>query len=259
MKIEQARVLNHTECPGEYALLSLEAPAIAASAKPGQFMHLRIPRLADAVLRRPFSIYKVDGKVITIFYKCVGKGTRTLKSVRPDEEISVMGPLGNGFPIDLKGSFPVLIAGGYGVAPLSFLAARMPVKGIVFIGGTSSEHVLCIEDFKSLGWDIRIATEDGSAGDKGVVTDILDSWLEKLEDGVTPEFFACGPDGMLKATGERAIKNDCKAWLSLEKHMGCGVGACLACVHKIKKNDGSEAWGRVCKDGPVFEAREIVW
>jgi dihydroorotate dehydrogenase electron transfer subunit len=113
--------------------------------------------------------------------------------------------------------------------------------------------------FLELGWEVQIATEDGSMGIKGFVTAALDDWLANRDDNIIPEFFVCGPDGLLKAIGDRAIAGDWQGWLSLDKHMGCGVGACLACVQKIKNGDGAEVWKRVCKDGPVFESREIVW
>lgn len=277
IKIEQARVVSHTELCGDYRLLVLKSPSIASRSRPGQFVHLLVPGLEDAVLRRPFSIYRAKGKSLSILYKQVGRGTAAMARIGKGAELSLMGPLGNGFPINRKGSFPVLVAGGYGVAPLLFLAERMKTKGIVFVGGATAEDVLCTNEFKKIGWQVRIATVDGSLGKKGLVTDILDAWLKRhslegtatavprqrgsaaLHEIVTPEFYACGPDGMLKAVGERAIRNGWTARLSLDKHMACGVGACLTCVHKIRTDDGREVWARVCKEGPVFEARQIVW
>ena len=103
---------------------------------------------------------------------------------------------------------------------------------------------------------MRLATDDGSLGMRGLVTTPLDAWLSDAAQ--EPEFFACGPNGMLKAVGERAIAGNWKGWLSLDRHMGCGVGACLACVQKIRR-DGAETLARVCKEGPIFESREVVW
>ena len=131
--------------------------------------------------------------------------------------------------------------------------------GFVFIGGATAEDILCADELESLDWEVRIATEDGSLGEKGLVTTILDGWLADRDEEIGPEFFACGPDGMLKAVGDRAIGTGCRGWLSLDKHMGCGVGACLACVQRVRAEDGTETWKRVCRDGPIFEAREIVW
>lgn len=257
--IIHARVLDHEESSGDYKVLVLEASFIASAAKPGQFVHLRVPRLDDAVLRRPFSVFRADEKKLSILYRCVGRGTCAMSVITPGEEVSLIGPLGRGFPMDHTDTIPVLVAGGYGVAPIHFLASRLKVKGTIFIGGSTVHNVLCVEDFSALGWDVRVTTEDGSLGGKGLVTDALDSWLGERKASPAPEFYACGPDGMLKAVGDRAIAEGWKAWLSLDKHMGCGVGACLACVQKVRLNDGTETWARVCREGPVFESREIVW
>ncbi len=258
MNIENASILKQEKVTGDYNVLVLDVPGVSAHAQPGQFVHILVPRLENHVLRRPFSLYGVEDRTISILYKRVGKGTAALNLLQPGEEMSVMGPLGNGFPMECD-CHPVLVAGGYGVAPLCFLAEKLGKKGDLFVGGRSEADILCIEDFEKLGWNVHIATEDGSVGQKGLVTEILDAWLNERADEDKPVFYACGPDGMLKALGNLAESKGATAWLSLDKHMGCGAGACLACVHKLRKKDGSEEWGRVCKDGPVFECREIVW
>jgi dihydroorotate dehydrogenase electron transfer subunit len=258
MRIEQARVVNHVPYSGEYRLLELNCAGIAAAVQPGQFVHLHIPRLDSAVLRRPFSVFKAGAGTITILYKRVGRGTEAMTRLAPEDALDLIGPLGNGFPLEPRG-MPVLVAGGYGVAPLFFLAERLHVKGTLLVGAAKAADVLCAAEFRQLGWDVQIATDDGSLGTKGFITTALDAWLAQRRQSDVPEFFACGPDGMLKAVGEKAIANGCRAWLSLDKHMGCGVGACLACVQKIRKNDGSAVWARVCREGPVFEARQVVW
>ena len=173
--------------------------------------------------------------------------------------VIIVGPLGNGFPTTLGTNLsPVLIGGGYGVAPLYFLARRLSRCGILFVGGAKAVDILLAQDFRDIGWDVRIATDDGSLGDKGLVTVPLDAWLKAGAEKIHPEFYACGPNGMLKAVGERAIKGNSQAWLSLDRHMGCGVGACLACVQKVRLS-GQETLARVCKDGPIFESREVIW
>ncbi|MDD4871341.1 MAG: dihydroorotate dehydrogenase electron transfer subunit [Kiritimatiellae bacterium] len=258
MRIYKARVLANKHVSGDYRVLEFDVPGLGNIVRPGQFIHLRVPRLDGAVLRRPFSVYKSDRRKLSILYKSVGKGTHAMKSIIKGDVINLMGPLGNGFPVINSGMIPVLVAGGYGVAPLAFLASRTKTKGMVFIGGSTASDILCVKDFKSLGWGVRIATEDGSVGRKGLVTKVLDEWLVKMEPGQTFELFACGPDGMLKAVGERATCLNVKAWLSLDKHMGCGVGACLACVQAIRRH-GIVSLMRVCREGPVFDASEIVW
>ncbi len=259
MKVEDANVLEHCDFGGGYNLLVFDVPSVASQVVPGQFVHLLVPRLDGSVLRRPFSIFKADDTSLSVLYKQVGRGTRAMASITKGELVNIIGPLGNGFPEADSSCFPVLVAGGYGVAPLYLLASRTPAKGILFVGGRSAIDILCVDMFETLGWKVRITTEDGSLGEKGLVTEALDSWLESGGSEQNPELFACGPDGLLKAVGDRAICTDCRGWLSLDKHMGCGVGACLACVQKILQADGNVVWKRVCKDGPIFEAREIVW
>jgi dihydroorotate dehydrogenase electron transfer subunit len=232
---------------------------VASQVTPGQFIHLRVPRLDGAVLRRPFSVFKADATSLSVLYKQVGRGTQAMAAITKGEAVNIIGPLGNGFPDPDGDCFPVLVAGGYGVAPLYLLASRMRTTGILFVGGRSAVDILCVDLFEAMGWDVRITTEDASLGEKGLVTQALDAWLESGGTEKCPEFFACGPDGLLKAVGDRAIAVDRPGWLSLDKHMGCGVGACLACVQRILKTDGTIVWKRVCKDGPIFEAREIVW
>jgi len=260
MKIEEVTIAEHAEFAGGYRLLVFEAPAIAGAVGPGQFVHLRVPRFEIGVLRRPFSVFRAEEGRLSVLYKAVGGGTRAMTRLRVGERLSLMGPLGNGFPRPATGGRPVLVAGGYGVAPLSFLARTWPDGGLVFIGGATRTDILCEKDFDPQLWDVRVATDDGSQGVKGLVTVALDAWVASRAAGdPQPEIFACGPEGMLKAVGERAVAQGWKAWLSLDKRMGCAVGACLACVQRVREQDGTERWTRVCKEGPVFEAREIVW
>jgi dihydroorotate dehydrogenase electron transfer subunit len=259
MSIAAATVLDHSDFGGGYRLLKLEVPAIASAVVPGQFIHLRVPHLDGRILRRPFSIFMADNTCLSVLYKQVGRGTFAMGTITPGDELSIIGPLGNGFPMPAPESIPLLVAGGYGVAPLYLLASRLERKGVLFVGGRSQADILAVDLFRKLGWQVEVATEDGSLGTKGFVTTPLDSWLAANMPGKTPEFFVCGPDGLLRAIGERASKGGWQGWLSLDKHMGCGVGACLACVQKIRLPDGSEVLKRVCKDGPVFEAQEIVW
>lgn len=243
---------------GDYRLLELKAAAIARKARPGQFVHMRVDGLDHTSLRRPFSIYRAEGDVLSVVYKTVGRGTSLLAQLTVGDSVGLIGPLGNGFPCDPGGRVPVLVAGGYGVAPLSFLARRLGTKGVLLVGGRTAADVLCTEDFLTLGWDVQVATQDGSCGECGLVTVLLDRWLATHAPGQA-ELYACGPDGLLRAVTERSRSAGCRAWLSLDKHMVCGVGACLACVQHLRRADGSIWIGRVCHDGPVFEASEIVW
>jgi len=263
MLIENTIILSHRLIKGGYRLLTLKSKKIAPMVQPGQFVHLRVPPSTDTVLRRPFSVFRAQADRLAILYKTVGKGTQAMEALRTGDKVNLVGPLGNGFPSVRKHRLPLLVAGGYGMAALYLVAQRTRVKGFVFVGGKSADDILCANDFRKLGWNVRVATEDGSAGQKGLVTHILDTWLKKNLRARTPEFFVCGPNGLLKAICERVEQSGWDAWISMDRHMGCGLGACLACVQKVRKPDASGRetwiWARVCKDGPVFACRDIMW
>lgn len=257
MLLEKVTIQYNDPVQSGYVLMALYVPDMTGVVRPGQFVHLRIPNRPDLVLRRPFSIYRADENgVLSILYKKVGEGTRGMATLKAGTTMDVMGPLGNGYPDAAVHKTPVLVAGGYGVAALYLVAKRSPKKGILIAGGRTADDMLCLDEFASLGWDVRVTTDDGSMGTKGFVTQVLDGVLQEYGDKA--ELFACGPEGMLKAVSERGMQWGATAWISLDHHMACGVGACLACVQKINY-DGQEKLARVCKDGPVFECRTIVW
>jgi dihydroorotate dehydrogenase electron transfer subunit len=256
--VEQtAPIVSHERDTDLYFRLVVRAPQIAPRVQPGQFAHLRVRPMRDALLRRPFSIYQVAGDTFSILYKVVGKGTEVLSRMRPGEELSVIGPLGHGFTVPpAGGETPLLVAGGYGMAALYLLAQRSPQKGIVFVGGRRRVDILCENEFRALGWEVRVTTEDGSHGEQGLVTQPLRLELQRG----TPhrKVFACGPTPMLQAVGQMAEEFQVPAELSMDEHMCCGVGVCLACVIPIKAGDGWE-YQRTCTEGPVFDARQIAW
>jgi dihydroorotate dehydrogenase electron transfer subunit len=257
MQMEKGLVLEHVDIGSGYRRLTLSAPSVCPRVKPGQFIHLRVPGLEESLLRRPFSIYRAEDGALSILYKQVGRGTRELALLPVGGSADFIGPLGNGFPLPAPDhATPVLVAGGYGVAPLYLLARHLGRKGVVFVGGRSADDLLCLDDFKCIGWQVETTTEDGSSGSRGRVTDALDRWLPEAGPVI---LYACGPDGMLKALDERLLRLGLPGWLSLDKHMGCGVGACLACVQRVHTDDGCSCWKRVCCDGPVFAAGEIDW
>lgn len=240
-----------------YFRLALRAPQIAARVQPGQFAHVRVLPLQTALLRRPFSIYQVAGDDLILLYKAVGQGTEVLARMRPGEHLSVIGPLGHGFTVPQPGGVtPLLVAGGYGMAAMYLLAQRSPQKGLVFVGGRRHVDILCEEEFRALGWEIRVATEDGSQGEKGLVTAPLLAELRRRTAG--RKLFACGPTPMLRAVGKLAEQFNLPAELSMDEPMCCGVGVCLTCVIPIQAGDGWE-YQRTCTEGPVFDARQILW
>jgi dihydroorotate dehydrogenase electron transfer subunit len=254
---QSVQILSNERDAESYYRLVLRAPDIAPLIQPGQFAHLRIPALKDALLRRPFSIFQATSDTFSILYKTVGKGTAILSQMRAGEELSAIAPLGHGFTVPAANAeVPLLVAGGYGMAAMFLLAQRSPQTGIVFVGGRRRVDILCEKEFAAIGWEVRVATEDGSHGEKGLVTRPLGAELQKKLPG--RKLFACGPTPMLKAVGQLAADYAVPAELSMDEHMCCGVGTCLTCVIPIKAGDGWE-YQRTCTEGPVFDAKAIVW
>jgi dihydroorotate dehydrogenase electron transfer subunit len=254
---QMVQIVSNERDSDLYFRLVVRAPQIAPLVQPGQFAHVRILPLKHALLRRPFSIYQVSGDTLSILYKTIGQGTEVLSRMKRGEELSMIGPLGHGFTVPRAGrEVPLLVAGGYGMAALYLLAQRSPQKGIVFVGGRRRVDILCEEEFRALGWDVRVTTEDGSHGEKGLVTQAL---LAVLKVGAPArKLFACGPTPMLKAVGQIAKDFGLPAELSLDEHMGCGIGVCLTCVVPIKAGDGWE-YQRTCTEGPVFDSLQVAW
>jgi dihydroorotate dehydrogenase electron transfer subunit len=261
---EETKIISHKPTGPGYHILTLEAPKLAEVLEPGQFVHVKIPSLEESALRRPFSVFDAEDGIVTILYKQVGRGTEALVKTQPGDKLNVMGPLGHGFPVKCEG-VPLLVGGGFGVAPLYFLAKHLVKSGckktpILFAGGRTQDDLLALDRFEALGVKMMLATNDGSVGDKGFVTEPLDRVLNELNaSGKAYELFTCGPDGLLKAVSDRAVANNKPGWISMDRHMICGVGACFACIQAIKRPDGSIYNARCCVNGPVFKAMEIVW
>ena len=259
---QTVQIVSNERDTDSYFRLVLCAPQIVPLIQPGQFAHVRVLPLKDALLRRPFSIFQVSGDTFSILYKTIGKGTTVLSRMQAGEELSVIAPLGHGFTVPKRGGeTPLLVAGGYGMAAVYLLAQRSPQKGIVFVGGRRRVDILCEKEFQTLGWDVRVTTEDGSHGKKGLVTQPL---LAELKRATTKRMvphrkvFACGPTGMLKAVGKIADEFKVPAELSMDEHMCCGVGVCLTCVIPVKIDDVWE-YQRTCTEGPVFDSRQVEW
>ena len=254
------QIVSNERDTDSYFRLVVRAPRIAPLIQPGQFAHVRVLPMKDALLRRPFSIFQVEGDTFSILYKSVGKGTDVLARMGPGGELSVIAPLGHGFTVPKRGGeTPLLVAGGYGMAAMYLLAQRSPQKGIVFVGGRRRVDILCEKEFQALGWDVRVTTEDGSHGKKGLVTKPLQAELKR--SAARRKLFACGPTGMLKAVGKIAEESKVPAELSMDEHMCCGVGVCLTCVIPVKTGPALRDWEyqRTCTEGPVFDARQIAW
>lgn len=256
---EKCEILVHDELAAGYRLLVVKAPEMAPQLVPGQFVHVKVPALEKSALRRPFSVFNAEDGKVYILYKTVGRGTAALNAAKVGETLEIIGPLGHGFPVKCDGA-ALLVGGGYGVAPLYFLAKRLIASGwkgriAVFVGGRTKTDLLAVEEFRSLGVELYLATNDGSEGVKGLVTDPLDDEIIKIrETGGKFELFACGPDPMLKAVALRATGTKSKGWISMDRHMICGVGACYACIQKTVRGNS-----RCCIEGPVFAAEDLVW
>ncbi len=248
----KAKVLSNKNVENNYWHMCLDAKRISSLCLPGQFISIKLGDNSQPLLRRPFSIHNVCANSIEILYEVLGEGTRILSGQNKGDILDIIGPLGNGFQLEKQQS--IIVAGGMGVAPLVFLARKLKVGPLVIIGARTKEGILCEKEFKNLGCDVKITTDDGSSGFKGRVTDLLRDILRKTRNGKHVMVYSCGPKPMLKEVAQVCFNNKISAQLSLEAHMACGIGACLGCV--VKTSDGFK---RVCKDGPVFTAQEIIW
>lgn len=263
MKIQaEAEILRNRRLHGDYFQIDFQAPAIAAESRPGQFVHVRVPLLEHRVLRRPFSIYNAepDRGVVSVIYKLVGEGTEALSRRPAGMMADLLGPLGKGFSVPAGTERqPVIVAGGYGCAATYLLARLSPRRPVCLFGARTAADLLLVDEFKALGCDVRIATDDGSVGRKGFVTELLKEFLDAPQP-VPPAVYACGPNPMLKAVTALVLDREMDAEVSLDHAMCCGVGACFACVVK-RRAENPDGWEyvRTCTDGPVFHASETVW
>jgi len=254
----KAKIISNRQVGRYYFKLTLEAAGFFAKSSPGQFVMVKPRTGAEPLLRRPLGVHGLRGKNIELLYEVVGPATTILSQKKSGEFIDVIGPLGNGFCYEgrrAKGEGrSILVAGGMGVAPLFFLAEKIKkLKPIILIGAKTKSLILCEKEFKHLGCDVKIATDDGSAGVKGKVTGLLNTILA-IGDWRLATIYACGPRPMLEAVNHISQKYKIPAQVSLEEHMSCGFGACLGCA--VNTIDG---YKQVCKDGPVFDAQEIIW
>jgi dihydroorotate dehydrogenase electron transfer subunit len=283
----KARILYNKRTRKDYYEIALSAPQIAKSALPGQFVNIKVTDGLEPLLRRPLSIHRVsyksqiprqrskEKKYIVILYEAVGKGTEILSQKKAGEYLDVIGPLGKGFDFQTPCPKPrtlILVSGGMGSAPLVFLAEKLAYRkdkrelrlsAKVLIGAKTKDDILCEKEFKELGCEIKIATDDGSRGFKGKVTELLKSILPLTISNKPLVIYACGPSPMLKEISSISKGQGIPAQVSLEAHMACGIGACMGCVVKVtglrSQVTGQFEYKRVCKEGPVFEANEIVW
>lgn len=226
----------------------------SVSAKPGQFVQVSVSSTHDPLLRRPLSVHDDGPDGLTLLYRTIGRGTRMLAEKKPGDYLDILGPLGNGFPIPAEKT-AVLVAGGIGAAPLCYLAKKLIEAGkqVIFLFGAQNAAQLYLP--KTLTPFLKVletATDDGSAGHHGLVTELMKQYLENDPMPV----YSCGPEGMLRAVVKTAASYNAQAYVSLEARMACGVGACLGCVVELSQKSG-KTYQRVCVDGPVFSGEEV--
>ena len=232
----------------------LLCPGMAATAQPGQFLHILC---GDKPLRRPISICEINksGEALRIVFEVRGEGTKWMGEQPEGRSLDVLGPLGRGFDVSgaRGGGHAMFVGGGIGVPPLLEAAKAYGKNAGIFLGFKSRETAILIDDFKRFAGEVIIATDDGSMGSRGFITDAVSRNI-----GQYKTVYACGPLPMLAKTARIAGQNGVPCFVSMEERMGCGVGACLVCACKTK-GAGGETYSHVCKDGPVFNAEEVVW
>lgn len=235
--------------------ISVNAPEIAKKAMPGQFLEIKVSETTEPFLRRPISIYNVDGENVEFIFQVRGKGTLLLSKKNEGDMLDILGPLGKGvFSLDGVSNVAI-IGGGIGTYPLYYLAKSLKGKANVttYLGFRNKGLVTLENEFENVSDTLVLSTDDGSYKNKGYSTDFLKKdCLENKPDMI----YACGPAGMLKTVSLFAKENKIPCEISLEERMGCGIGACLGCATKIIEN-GEIRFGHVCKDGPVFNVNNV--
>ncbi|MYF57264.1 dihydroorotate dehydrogenase electron transfer subunit [Candidatus Poribacteria bacterium] len=254
-------ILSNVKVAEDHYLLRCKCPEIAQNALPGQFVHVLISSGPGMLLRRPFTIYTVEDDEITMLYQIIGQGTQQLSEMSRGATIQVLGPLGNTFDIENTVDPAIIVGGGAGIASLMLLAVTLrerSIPTIALVGSQNRRRLLSVDDLRAISVPVHIATDDGSVGHHGFVTDILTGLLTK-QDLHHPIIYACGPHGMLAAVAKISTEHKMPTQVAMENRMGCAMGVCLGCVCPVRINENLIDYQRVCTEGPVFNATEIAW
>ncbi|HJZ75528.1 MAG TPA: dihydroorotate dehydrogenase electron transfer subunit [Vicinamibacterales bacterium] len=262
-----ARVIANRRLSDDYNVLTLEAPPIAESARPGQFVMLKPGAGFDPLLRRPFSIFEIvrdTGRpiAITILSKRIGPSTRLIYDAGPGDRVDCLGPLGRPFALVQAPAEAWMIAGGVGLAAFAMLTEALRARAVtttLFYGARRAAELFYLDVFGALGVELVLTTEDGSAGERGRVVAPLDRRLAALGAASPVMLYACGPEAMLAATARTAIAHGRPCQVSVERIMGCGLGGCYSCVVPMRGDTGEKHNVRSCIAGPVLQADHVIW
>jgi dihydroorotate dehydrogenase electron transfer subunit len=251
----KAEITENLPVNSKNNLLTLVPVGPVIDPKPGQFYMIEVSDLLDPLLKRPFCCLRKTRETMQFLYTVRGKGTSLMREFRKGQVISVIGPLGNGYPEATAGCTPVVIAGGTGIASLFSLIERMADRCHVMYGAKTRDDLLMLSELNEKGIRLTVCTNDCSFGEEGMADEIFLNFLRSNESlRASCVLYACGPRPMLKAVAAIARDNSIKGFASLEENMACGFGACLGCA--VETVNG---YKRVCKEGPVFPIEEIAW
>ena len=271
MKNYRTKIISNQEISPGYFRMKILAPGFGENAHAGQFVMFRVQRSLPPLLRRPFGIFRTgflpadcDGlppkEFVEIVYKVVGSGTSIMAELHEGDKVELLGPLGNGFDCTSRKGEKILVGGGIGLVPLYMLAGELianSCKVRLLMGGRTRDDILAVTEFERLGVETYISTDDGTLGEAGLVTRVLERKLQKYPD---TEVFACGPMPMLAAVHKICVSNKTPLQVSLEESMACGVGACLGCVVKgAGHTEEKPSYLCSCKVGPVFKSQYLDW
>ncbi|GAB4489567.1 MAG: dihydroorotate dehydrogenase electron transfer subunit [Thermodesulfovibrionales bacterium] len=258
----KAVISRNTALTPHHNLLTLALPDDAQVPSPGQFYMVEVHKGNDPLLKRAFSLFRKTDRSVQILFRVQGRGTAILREMPEASSLDLLGPLGTFYPLPSSEKTAVVIAGGIGIASVFSLVEEIGRQAVVFIGARTADELFALQDLQGLARAVTVCTDDGSAGVKGLVTAAADRFLATI-DPRRCCIYACGPMPMLSEVARIAEQRKIAAYVSLEEHMACGIGACLGCVVKVKPRDfaadESSVYQRVCKEGPVFDSRDIAW
>lgn len=249
----EAKILENKNITPAIMDMTILAPEIAKEAKAGQFINMYTGK-GEFILPRPISICDFDTEkgTVRVVYAIVGKGTELFSALKEGDTIKVLGPLGNGFTIDENAEKSILVAGGIGAPPILGLCKRL--KGMVEVYLGAREKNILADEFASLGAEVFLSSDAGVEGFKGNIVELM-----KEKNACGDIIYTCGPKIMLKGVNSYGEEKGIKVQVSMEERMACGIGACVGCAIKIKDSNGGFSNLKVCKDGPVFDGKEVLW